>query len=139
MSMIMPLRSTIIQVYFCLYHRAAIICSNSQIDNDHADHILASRLKHSASHIDTALESGHGNMSDGYLSSEDTSVSSDGESEDLDRTDGFHSWNLITDEFVNAGRDLSAEELLGEDFEREASNIGEFDTFIYRGFFSLPS
>ena len=52
------------------------------------------------------------------------------EGSDVCAEDGSYSWSLITDEFVDAGRDLSAEELLGEDFEREAFDIGSFTASI---------
>ena len=40
--------------------------------------------------------------------------------------DGFFNWGIANDELLDEVRGLSAEELLGEDFEREAAENGVF-------------
>ena len=41
------------------------------------------------------------------------------------------SWTLVDPNVMDDGRDLTAEELLGEDFEREAANLGKYLSMSY--------
>ena len=63
----------------------------------------------------------------GSESCSDDEHSEDGAYDDFfDDDDADISWNLVDGDLMDDGRGLTAEELLGEDFEREAADAGQF-------------
>ena len=71
----------------------------------------------------------------GDFSSDDETEGSDKDLLDDDwgvdnsRVEAAFSWTIADGDLIDDGRDLTAEELLGEDFEREAAGNGEFSIY----------